>query len=157
MPHLQLFAPCERAIIEQGSNAASLIGIFQNIRLPAPPSGVPSNTLALQRWAVVTSWVIEIGDQQRRFQQLVTLVNPESREILRSQTDFEFTKRSHRIVTMMTGLPMAPVGEYRLQLSLRELGATEWRSVSSYFLLLEYVSTRASVSPSPSPSPSSHQ
>ena len=140
MPRLQLFAPCERALIDQGSGATSLVTVLQTLTIPEPPVNTPSNAIAIQRWSAVSMWMMSEGDETKRFQQLVTLVNPTGAPVFRTQADFGFPKAFHRIVATIHGFPLQPPGEYHLELALREFGAADWTLVSSYSLFLRYTS-----------------
>lgn len=138
MPHLQFFLACEKALVEQGSSTTSLISVFQKITVPEPPPNIPKDTLMMQRWSAVSSWLAEPGDEGRRFEQQITLTNPEQKVVMRGLTGFAIGKRTHRVVTTLYGFPLKPAGEYRLDLSVRELGAETWNLVSSFWMLLEY-------------------
>ena len=133
---LLVFAPCERALVEQGNNGVSLISVLQNLTVTLSGDSVPAESAALDsfQWYAVAMWRREDGDEGKRFQQRVTLLSPAGAVMLRAVAEFELLKAFHRVISRIQAFPMAE-GTYTLELAVRDtagLDEHEWNLVSSY-------------------------
>jgi hypothetical protein len=132
MPRLLIFAPCERIIVEDGSNAISLISVLQELtvsggtRTPAPDGLVP------QRWFVLSIWARD-GDESssQGFEQSVTLNGPDGKTFLEVRTNFEIAQKNHRNVALIEGFPVG-AGRYHLNLRIRPVGQEDWKDAADY-------------------------
>ena len=139
MPRLMLFAPCERAILDRADNSLSLIAIIHELTADIPSTtALPRDAHAPRQWQVVAVWWAEPGDDQKRFQQRVSVVNPDGKVVLQTLTEFDIRLRSHRTVGRINVFPIGVAGEYNLRLEIRELGQEGWTEVSSFPLLVQH-------------------
>jgi hypothetical protein len=137
MPRLLLFLPCERAIIDRSDNTVSLISVMQQLNADVL-TGMPKNAKATQRWNAVAVWMTQPGDEGKRFQQRVTLTNPDGKLMLQALTEFEMTKHFHHTIGRVGNFPIGVPGVYELGLDIRELGQEQWTPVSAFPVLLQH-------------------
>jgi len=148
MPKLVLFAPCEKAIIEQGSNTFSLISILQDLNVPIPAGQtVPKDAFGFQRWYIVALWHRESGDEGKRFQQRVTVTDPNGQVPLESVAEFEMAKRFHRAIIKVDGFPVSVPGDHSLGIAIREVKQDEWIQIASFPLRVIHQETLKSQLP----------
>lgn len=140
MPNLLVFAPCERVIIEQGTNTVSLIGLLQGMSVEVP-ADLPKDALAPQQWFAFALWQREETDHGRRFQQRVTLESPGGRHVIDVLTDFEMSKDFHRNIGAIPGFPISESGVYTLRLAFREMSTETWTTAGAFPIPL--IHTRA--------------
>lgn len=139
MPKLLLFAPCEKAIVEEGSNTVSLITVLQELNVSIPiGKNIDSNTLAPQRWYLVSLWRREDGDEEKRFEQRVTITDPGHRKRLEAFGEFDFPKAWHRVIVQIDGIPIATQGDFSITVAIRESGG-DWRVAGEFPLTITHV------------------
>ncbi|MFN8483794.1 MAG: hypothetical protein U0768_12210 [Anaerolineae bacterium] len=136
MPKLVLFAPCDKAIVDQETNSLSLIAILENIRVPIVDGiTVPADTSAPLTWACVSMWQRIEGDANKEFEQRICLLLPDGQEAIESITSFQMTDLYMRSVLRVNGFPVGQEGEHTLRLAVRETGAEPvWRTVADFVL-----------------------
>ena len=142
MPKLMLFAPCERVIVEEGSNTVSLISLIQMLTASVP-KGVDPKAIALQRWSVLTIWERESSDESKHFEQRIVVRDPNGSTALEALAEFKVTRDFHRNIAMIEGFPLAVPGRYVLVLSLRETGQHDWAVLADYPMTLKHATTPA--------------
>ena len=75
MPRLLMFAPCQKAIIDQQDQSISMISILTGIKAQPLPDDqnratpVPPNAAAPFKWAAVSVWLRQPDDGDRTFEQ----------------------------------------------------------------------------------------
>ena len=124
MPKLLLFVPCEKVLIDQQSTV-SLISLFQELKFQVVESGPlpPANATAALKWDVLTMWARTDSDFGKRYEQRITLFNPEGEPTEVSTTALiETEKATHRVVATIFGFPIGSTGRYTLKLWLSEDG-----------------------------------
>lgn len=143
MPRLLLFVPCEKPMVG-ADNSLSLINVLQSITL-TPVKGddaKDANVAGVTTWHVVTVWQREHGEAEGvRFQQRVTMTDPNGTLLLQTINEFEMTKLYHRNLGRIEGFPVLPGGEYLLAVSVRNTKDTEWTEKGIY--PLRVISQRA--------------
>jgi hypothetical protein len=136
MPHLLLFAPCQKAILDKGDNSLSIIGVMHGLvaNLSAiDPKPLPANAVAPLVWSAASIWLRTPEDEGKAFEQKVDVIDPNgSRFDSNNASLFKMTHRTHHITINGAGFPIAVAGEYKVVLSLREVGQEEWRKIIEY-------------------------
>lgn len=128
MPKLLVFAPCERVILGQGDNSASLIVIIQQVQfqgpagMPAPPPGAG----VAARFSIYSQWHKLPTDGEKTFEQRIVLSFENENPVLEATAEFQMTERLHRVIANVMALPFIHPGEYSLKLFLREKGEQNW-------------------------------
>jgi hypothetical protein len=136
MPHLLLFAPCRKAIIDKGDNSISLIEVMHGL-IAHPPEGIPKeslppNAVAPLNWGIGTVWLRLPEDSEKTFEQRLEIISPNNTKYESSVVQtFKMTHRTHQIALNAHTFPVGETGEYRFVLYLREVGG-EWRQVAEY-------------------------
>jgi hypothetical protein len=137
MLRLLFFVPCERVILEQGTNALSLISLLQ--RMQVFSQTVAADAKASQIWYAVAQWQLnDVADLNAHFQQRVTLITPSGAQAIEVFTDFEMTKDLHRTLIRFPAFPIGEAGPHDLRLELRKKGDEAWTEVASYPLAVEH-------------------
>jgi hypothetical protein len=141
MPRLILFAPCERVIVEEGSNAISLISVLQELTVGGRTGTPPPDAVGPQRWFVLSIWARD-GDEpsSQRFEQSITLNGPDGKTFLEMRTTFEIAQKNHRNVALIEGFPIGAAGRYHLNLKIRPVGQNNWKDAAEYPIDLIHVS-----------------
>ena len=136
MPHLLVFAPSQKAIIDTLDNSMSLIGIMHGFTVhrqeDTPEEAMPPNAVIPMKWAVGTVWLRSPDDGEKTFEQRLEIISPNN---TRFETDivqpFKMTHRTHHIAMSTNSFPVGVPGEYKVVISLREVGG-EWKMVAEY-------------------------
>jgi len=144
MPSILLFAPCQKAIINQEDKSVSLIGVINGLSMVPPISAVEplsATTFAPIGWAAVAVWLKVPGDDENTvFEQRLEVFGPNAGESLATaQTPFRMTHRTHQIAMSGDAFPVGIPGEYNLVLSLRVISADEWREIARYPVEITHV------------------
>jgi hypothetical protein len=122
MPKLSIFTFCEKVIIDD-TGVASLIGLFNQIKVTPPTTPLPPNAAAPKEWAVFVSWTVENGDEGKEFDQLVRVLTPGGVVFTEIRTKFVMQKNKNQQVRMpLIGVPIAAVGDCAIWLSLKHQG-----------------------------------
>lgn len=148
MPKLVLFTACEKPLIG-ADNSLSLINILHSVKVFPAQEPLPPDAVANSNWFIVALWKKEPDDNGGRFQQRVTITDPTSTVRLQMLTEFEFPKGYHRNISRVQGFPASPVGDYTLQISVRNMKQETWIEAASFPLRVE-VHLRESQKPTPS-------
>jgi hypothetical protein len=141
MPRLILFAPCERAIIEQGSNSVSLVSLLHDVN--AVISGPVASAVVALRWYVISIWRRVETESTQAFEQQIKLTAPSGHMHVDLRTDFEMEKPMHRNVGVISNFPIAEAGEHTLELLLRPAGRGDWESIAKYPIIVSHTSPTA--------------
>lgn len=129
MPRLLIFAPCERVILGQGDNSASLIVIIQDMQFVAPQQvdALPKDAGAAVRLALYSQWHRTAGDEGKTFQQRIVFARAnDEATIFDATTDFQMTENSHRIIANIPVLPFLEPGQYEFRVSIKEKRDEAW-------------------------------
>jgi hypothetical protein len=143
MPRLLAILPCEKAITDQEDRSVTVVAIMESLRvrlfaplpstsgdLPAPPVEVP------YRWFVVCLWSRQVVDEE--FEQHITLTAPSGKTPLDTPaTLIKMTKRSHRVIIKVDGMPLDEDGEHTLAVYWRPLNSEVWMKAGEFPILLE--------------------
>lgn len=142
MPRLLILAPCDNVLINRQAESASLIVLFTEIKVVAPPADTPEGSAAPLRWFIFSQWEMLSEDVGETFEQDTRLVNEQGKELLAVQQEFtgEPGKFHHRMVAMLPGFPVTGgAGRYRITLNLRKKGSETWEEKGSYPLSVTHV------------------
>jgi len=134
MPKLQLFAPCEKVLIDQ-QNTVSLISVLQELKVQVPETGPmpPANAKAAYKWDVLTEWARTDDDFGKRFEQRIALFDPAGKPTeLSTTTAINTEKATNRIVATILGFPIGSLGRYTLKLWLSENGQETPQPIAEY-------------------------
>jgi hypothetical protein len=139
MPRLLIFAACERAIISEGDNMPSLIGLLQTMTINGPEGQKPPAAIPTD-WSVFCLWFREPQDEESvSYEQKVTfsgdLAEPTPWDMF---TQFDLKKPSHRIIIRFPFFPALPAGIHNLRLLLRKEGEKDWVELASYPMQVSY-------------------
>lgn len=132
MPRLILFGMCKKAITDRNDSTVSLItllyGITANSEEPIPPdAAIPFD------WSVVTAWVRSPEDEGKTFEQRIEIHMPDGTTTGEAVTTFKVSARSHSNTINGNAFPVGQVGEYQIQLWLREVAEGEdWEHIADY-------------------------
>lgn len=145
MARLLLFAPCERAIVEQEANTFSLISILQELTV-SPKGIIPDKEtvptarpfFSVLRWYCVALWMQEPGDRTKRFTQQVIVKDPHGKKLMESLAEFEMSKPFHRIIIEVQGFPIPFEGQYSLNIAIRETSQKNWTPAGFFPLLVHH-------------------
>ena len=135
MPKLLVFAPCEKAIIDEQDNAACLITLIESFTIDVPEGiEVPGYASLPIAWCIFALWEKTEGDDSRIFEQRAELTMPGGRKAadVVASLAFDPKRRRHRWITNVRGFPLSPSGACTLKLSLREVGQNTWQDVADY-------------------------
>lgn len=139
MPKLLLFAPCEKAIVEEGSNTLSLITVLQEVNVSVHSgAAIQADALAPHRWYLAALWRRESGDEGRRFEQRITIADPNQVVRLETFAEFDLPKPWHRAIVQIEGLPIAVSGEYTIAVAIRE-GKRAWSTAAEFPMTITHV------------------
>ena len=145
MPQLLVFVPCEKVILGQGDNSASLIGIMQEVTFYGVPSSVPDTAAVPMNWTVFAQWLAVAGEEGKFFEQRIQLTSGKGEVLLEASGEFELTKPIHRMITNIRGFPIRAAGSYRLALTLRQKGFPDWEQRAEYPLTIVHAKAAAPV------------
>ena len=130
MPKNLIFAPCERVILGQGDNSASLIVVIQQMQFQVPKDvEIPKEAGAFVRFAIFSQWLRTPEDEGKVYEQRIVLSIGNEKPVLEAVMEFRMTERLHRLVGNIPVLPLMQPGEYSLKLFLREKGTQAWGKV----------------------------
>jgi hypothetical protein len=135
MPRLLLFGPCQKAIIDREDSVVSMIAIIAGVAVASPVS--PDAAVQFP-WAAVAVWERSPGDEDRAFEQLLQVVQPDDSAIGASVVQFTFVKRTHQNVIRAVAFPVGQAGMHRLRLSIREAGTENWNVAAEYPVEVEH-------------------
>ena len=135
MAKLLIFAPCEKVVISNEDNAASLISILQGFNVPMQPPQ-DQTALAPVTWYVFTLWERETDDaieDRQRFE----LHTPTGELLLQGEAPIlrgnELEKIFHRTASKIAGFPIkGEFGAYTLTLSTRKAHQSEFTDVAVF-------------------------
>lgn len=117
----------------------SLVSILEEMTAEIPSGEtVDRKAQAPRRWSIAAMWLAEPDDHGKRFQQRITLTNPDGVPVVQAQTEFEMSTRIHRTVGRIKQFPVGVSGEYSLRMEIRELGQEPWREVGLYPVLVQH-------------------
>jgi hypothetical protein len=137
MPKLLIFAPCEKVIVAQ-DNTLSMVTILEELKVQVPKDKpVPPNASFPMKWAVLTMWQRQEGEEDKEFEEKCDLLSEEGKNLITATSNFKFAKRFHRVLIQMIGFPLQP-GQCKIKIYLRETVATsEWKEIAEYPLRLD--------------------
>jgi hypothetical protein len=133
MPKLILFAACERVLIDQRTNSATLIGALEEMHFKLPPGSLvlPANTALPTQWAIFALWQEEPEDVGLEFEQRVTVENATGQIVIYNIAKFNFQQKRQRVVSNVVGLPYSR--QLLLNLFCHVAGIPDWgRPLASY-------------------------
>lgn len=136
VPRLQVFLVCEKVIVERDSLVASVIGMLDNIVVPAVE---PPPTFLGMPWKMMAQWRREEGDSkttphEERFQ----LLSPSGGLLVQVIGPLDFSEAIHRAVVGFPRFPVREEGDYQAVLSYREKGKEEWTAVGRYTITVSH-------------------
>src|SRR5712691_4610155 len=89
MPKLLLFAPCEKVIIAQYGNTASLITILQELTVSVPPDvQIPADAKVPVQWYGFSLWQKQPGDEGKRYEQQIEFADPDGGIVVSASYQF---------------------------------------------------------------------
>ena len=134
MPRLILFAPCQKVISDKFDGSLSMIGIIDGFTLFVEESAsIPEEAATKISWVAVSVWNRQDGDEGKTFEQRMDIVKPNGdRPRTDKGTEFRMTEHSHEVVLFASAFPAGMASEYKLILSVHEVGTDDWRDVAEY-------------------------
>jgi hypothetical protein len=140
MPKCLLFAPCEKALLNQGDGLLSLINVIEQINLGRSPHGeIPEDLGVPIKWNLVTLWRNDPEETGKVFEQRVEVIAPNGQRTLDATVEFQLTSRGHRTNVEVQGMAVGQPGDHICRLSLREAGKkTRWTKVAEYSLIISH-------------------
>ena len=136
MPRLLYFFACQKAIIDREDTNLSAIGILHGLEATytstdnadaSKPGRIPGS------WAVISGWLRMPGDEDKIYEQHVSILSPEQEELAYIDTVFAMMERNHSNSGNANVFPVTCSGEYDLVLSLREVGDDkQWEEIARY-------------------------
>lgn len=161
MPRLLLFVPCERPLLG-ADNSLSLINVLQTVNLVLSSGELQElrekpEPAQVSAWYVISVWQQEPGDEGARFEQRVTLTDPDGEVRIEALTEFELVKPYHRNMGKIQGFPVfhSP-GECTLSVSLRKIGDLTWVQRGTYPLRIIFRRTTDANPSAPAPKSQTH-
>lgn len=137
MPSFLIFAPCEKVILAQNSNAISLISILQDLTIGLPAdTQVPEEIAAPFRWYGFVMWKKEAEDEGKSYVQELELCRPDGATIATGESLFRITGSFHRATTEFLFFPVHQSGSYSLNLYLREDKEEKRKFIASFPLTI---------------------
>ena len=140
MPHLLIFAPCQRVLHDEDKET-SLISIIEGLRfgllpnVPDPPLG----TLVPMNWCTYVTWKQEPDDHDKKFEQRILFRTPDGELMMETAPQtFIFEMRMVSVITRFVNFPLAHCGVCPLTVEYRELGKEQWNDAASFPLLIEH-------------------
>ena len=135
MPKVVLAVACEKPIIG-ADNTLSLITVLHSIKV-FPAGKDPSGNALMTNWHVVTLWRREpMESGSTRFQQRLTITNPEGKTTFQALTEFEIPRWFHRNINRIQGFP-AQDGDYNINIAVRDMKQESWTEGASFPLRIE--------------------
>jgi hypothetical protein len=141
MPKLLLFAPCEKAIIDQ-NNVISLITVLQEITVDIPemPDTGGKMPVVPLKWDVVSLWMKTDEDAPDTvYQTRLALIDPTGKPAgLEGSSEFSFADNKSRFqsVTTILGFPIRHEGRYVVRVWLQKKDEDEGEPVTEFPILL---------------------
>jgi hypothetical protein len=147
MPTLNLFAACERVLIDPISDKISLIGVLDRIMPEAVlakneqgQSGGEDGKFLMPRLSLATIWGLAPDDTDAKYEQKVSIVAGHDGKVTEG-TDamaFTMTDNIHRLVQPIR-ISCRRAGRFTFELFIKRQEDTEWgEPVARYpFILLE--------------------
>jgi hypothetical protein len=134
MPKLLLLAACEKAIVEQQTNAVSMISLLQDVYVQLTPGATPPREAIIpMAWAVVSIFQRQPDDGGKSFEHQTIVANSAGRALLQTAISlFDLRAEFHRIVNHINGMPIGFAGPLAIKCCLREKGAPDWREIAAY-------------------------
>jgi hypothetical protein len=127
MPRLLVFAPCEKVIISQADNTATLITVLSGIAAEYEKEGAPppGKRLSLPiRWTIFSLWKKESTDGDKEFAQSIIFKSPSGENIFETAAmPIDLKVGSHRMVMLVDSVPVWEPGEWKIELYLSEKDA----------------------------------
>jgi hypothetical protein len=122
MPKLLLFAACERVIIDQDSNVASLVALLQDITIGIPADAqMPERAMLPMKWHAFTLWFEQPEDSGKQYVQEIELCDPDGNILLTGSSEpFKMSLLTHRLNATFNTFPLTQFGQYLLKAYLRE-------------------------------------
>jgi hypothetical protein len=118
-----VFVACERVLINQEDNTASLIGILQGFTLPSVPAEGETNALPMT-WYAYMQWD-RGSDVRSQYDYRAELKNAAGKTLAGANGTLSISnadRRFHRLMCKFVGFPIDGVGDYALSLALLEHG-----------------------------------
>lgn len=139
MPRLVIFAACEKVIIDERSNALSLISLLEGIEVDVTGE-MPIDARIPFRFEVVSEWAREAGETSKQLEQKIEIVRADKTVSMSMTLPVTFNEGTLRFrsVTSIDGVPVGVPGELSVTLSSREAGKSIWAKVGRYPILVTH-------------------
>jgi hypothetical protein len=136
MPRLLALLPCERLLIAQEDNSASVMAILQGFTLAALPPAEAGVNLPVT-WYMFALWEREAGDDPDQCRQRFELLSPAG-EVLAASPDLAVVTnaRFNRAFIRLVGFPIKGAGDYIFRVLLKT-GNTQLAEVSRFPIPIE--------------------
>jgi hypothetical protein len=138
VPKLLAFLPCQHILVDQ-DNLVSLVIIMEDITAEIPADAqLPLEGSSPIKWGVFTMWASEPDDSGKEYEQLLSIVLPDGREVLNAKVPFAIKSRQVRNIINIEGFPISHNGPMTLRLSLGIAGADAWTNLAEYVINVVY-------------------
>ena len=132
MPRLILFGMCKKAITDRDDFSVSMITLLHGLTANSEEPITPDAVIPFD-WSIVTGWIKAPEDDGKTFEQRIQIHMPDGTQTGEAVIAFKISKRSHHNTTNGNAFPVGQIGEYHIQLWLREVAeGKEWEHISDY-------------------------
>jgi hypothetical protein len=126
-----VFAVCEKVIFDvQGT--ASLINLFNRVDayLVTSTEPIPANAIMPFPWSVFTSWDVGPEDVERKFTQVLEVLNPDGSIFNEHRIEIvtQRGKDHHQVEARFPGFPIGQEGSYSVRTRLEQDGIVIFES-----------------------------
>jgi hypothetical protein len=130
MAKLKWVILCEKALLEAGSNALSLISMIEEVKIHGepPPASGKNRPMIPHRLAVVQFWVRSKEDTPETAEIRSRLIAPNGKVFATATQTVDLTTANGiRVITNSPGFPWFGVGDYAVELQTQTDGG-RWRT-----------------------------
>jgi hypothetical protein len=134
MPRLLVFAPCLQAIHSAQDGTLSLVSIFSGFDIsPQDTNEPPPPGAALQvAWSVGSLWKKDADNDIQFVEQSTRLLDPLNEALFEVVAPLNWERPTTSIINRFSAFPIAPLGEYKIEVALRTTPDSEWQHVHTF-------------------------
>jgi len=118
MPKLNIFALCEKVIMDEQKNP-SLISLMENLDVDPREGKIPKNAVIAKEWAIFTQWQLSDDEQEKPFHQVIHAFWPDGTEFNKTIHSLPTQQAEVKQINMaVVGLPIGQEGKITVKLWL---------------------------------------
>ena len=146
MPKLLAFLPCEKVVIEQGTNNVSVDSLIETLSVTVPQGTltVPEGTVVPMTWATFALFEKETGDSGE-FESRSELYAHSGVRLFQTaigKWQFKNDAMRHSVIAKINGMPIWVPGICKLKLMLKAPGDTDFKVVQEVAIRIKHEATR---------------